>query len=225
MAHSDTELYASIYPCTFPLGSQKQFDLFLWLVKINMNDLSSADAMDTLTERNDSSTCVALKPSHSTAPMAVHFTLTIKARSLPIRLSQEFGNPKVRFHHFYAENNGRYGAHAYQTNHWVKEVSDDPLTPWKRHPEPSMLPGEIVDALQGLNFEGCPPHTGVREPSVVSAHGISPGTAGDMPGLMFDRIVWAPICSSSHMTTSPRSIRPQEYRTPTINCIFPVPLV
>ncbi|KAF6750688.1 hypothetical protein DFP72DRAFT_991577 [Ephemerocybe angulata] len=108
--------------------SQRQLDLFLWLLKANdMNDVPSVDTMDSITSRLQDLCGIRTMPHDG--PLGHRFYMN----NIGDIISQEMANPKVRRHlHFYPEDAGPKVAHAYQANRWLHELPDDMTTPMAR---------------------------------------------------------------------------------------------
>ncbi|KAI9069821.1 hypothetical protein FKP32DRAFT_1558980 [Trametes sanguinea] len=109
--------------------SQRQLDLFLWLLRVNgMEDVPSVRHMLKLN--------AALQRACGIDSIAYKGVLghTYYVNALDQIIAQEMANPRVRpFLHFYPEDTrGRDVSEARQAARWLEEVSNDYLTPMVR---------------------------------------------------------------------------------------------
>ncbi|KAK7027138.1 hypothetical protein R3P38DRAFT_3268099 [Favolaschia claudopus] len=108
--------------------SQRQLDLFLWLLKVNeVNDVPSVKSMQTLN--------AALQKMCGVDSIMYNGALGHKyyVNSLPQIIAQEMANPKVRPHlSFYPEDSGPKLSEARQGERWLKELPDNQTTPMVR---------------------------------------------------------------------------------------------
>ncbi|KAK7059475.1 hypothetical protein R3P38DRAFT_3303396 [Favolaschia claudopus] len=114
------------------LFSQRQLDLFLWLLKVNeVNDVPSNRLKNlTLTAPN-----AALQKMCGVDSIMYNGALGHKyyVNSLPQIIAQEMANPKVRPHlSFYPEDSGPKLSEARQGERWLKELPDNQTTPMVR---------------------------------------------------------------------------------------------
>ncbi|KAI0638455.1 hypothetical protein C8Q77DRAFT_1188202 [Trametes polyzona] len=109
--------------------SQRQLDLFLWLLRVN-------DVEDVPSVRNMLRLNVVLQRACGIDSIAYKGVLghPYYVNALNQIIAQEMGNPLVRPHlSFYPENtDGRHLSEARQGAHWLEEVPDDFLTPMVR---------------------------------------------------------------------------------------------
>ncbi|KAK7021568.1 hypothetical protein R3P38DRAFT_3397021 [Favolaschia claudopus] len=96
--------------------SQRQLDLFLWLLKVNeVNDVPSVKSMQTLNAALQKMCGVDSIMNHRSG------------------IAQEMANPKVRPHlSFYPEDSGPKLSEARQGERWLKELPDNQTTPMVR---------------------------------------------------------------------------------------------
>lgn len=156
--------------------SQRQLDLFLWLLKVNdVEDVPSVRSMlglNTALQRALGVNTIAYKGAlghhyyanaldQIIAQVTFVFVLIGTAASCTHTGRQEMANPRVRPHlHFYPEEtDGRHLSEARQAARWLHEVPDEFLTPMVRlgsqdfyvH-EPTMLrTGAVCMPVQWFN--------------------------------------------------------------------------
>ncbi|KAK7006328.1 hypothetical protein R3P38DRAFT_3366987 [Favolaschia claudopus] len=108
--------------------SQRQLDLFLWLLKVNeVDNVPSVKSMQTLN--------AALQKMCGIDSIMYNGALGHKyyVNSLPQIIAQEMANPKVRPHlSFYPEDSGPKLSEARQGDRWLKELPDNQTTPMVR---------------------------------------------------------------------------------------------
>ncbi|KAJ7869102.1 hypothetical protein B0H14DRAFT_3083946 [Mycena olivaceomarginata] len=108
--------------------SQRQLDLFLWLLKVNnVNDVPSVKSMQTIN--------LALQKICGIDSIPYDGALGHKyyVNSLAQIIAQEMANPKVRPHlHFYPEDSGPKLSEARQGQQWLNELPDERTTPMAR---------------------------------------------------------------------------------------------
>ncbi|KAK7007081.1 hypothetical protein R3P38DRAFT_3325555 [Favolaschia claudopus] len=108
--------------------SQKQLDLFLWLLKVNeVDDVPSIKQMQKIN--------LALQKVCGIETIAYDGALGHKyfVNSLAQIISQEMANPRVRPHlHFYPEDSGEKLSEARQGERWLHEIPDEQTTPMVR---------------------------------------------------------------------------------------------
>ncbi|KAJ7145018.1 hypothetical protein C8R46DRAFT_1232351 [Mycena filopes] len=108
--------------------SQRQLDLFLWLLKVNhVDDVPSVKSMQTIN--------LALQKICGIESIPYDGALGHKyyVNSLAQIIAQEMANPKVRPHlHFYPEDSGPKLSEARQGQRWLNELGDDRITPMVR---------------------------------------------------------------------------------------------
>ncbi|KAI0723525.1 hypothetical protein C8Q76DRAFT_614464 [Earliella scabrosa] len=109
--------------------SQRQLDLFLWLLKVNgMEDVPSVRSMLGLNAALQRACGI------DSVPYKGALGHTYYVNSLPQILAQEMANPRVRPHlHFYPEDTrGQVLGEARQASKWLKEMPNELLTPMLR---------------------------------------------------------------------------------------------
>ncbi|KAF8187836.1 hypothetical protein K438DRAFT_1907474 [Mycena galopus ATCC 62051] len=108
--------------------SQRQLDLFLWLLKVNnVDDVPSVKSMQTIN--------LALQKICGIQSIPYDGALGHKyyVNSLAQIIAQEMSNPKVRPHlHFYPEDSGPKLSEARQGERWLHEIPDKQTTPMAR---------------------------------------------------------------------------------------------
>ncbi|KAK6997382.1 hypothetical protein R3P38DRAFT_3416225 [Favolaschia claudopus] len=108
--------------------SQKQLDLFLWLLKVNeVDDVPSIKQMQKIN--------LALQKVCGIETLAYDGALGHKyfVNSLAQIIAQEMANPRVRPHlHFYPEDSGEKLSEARQGERWLHELPDEQTTPMVR---------------------------------------------------------------------------------------------
>ncbi|KAE9396390.1 hypothetical protein BT96DRAFT_824723, partial [Gymnopus androsaceus JB14] len=108
--------------------SQKQLDLFLWLLRVNgVSDVPSVKTMKSLNE--------ALQKMCGIDTLCYDGALGHRyyVNSLAQIIAQEMANPEVRPKlHFYPEDSGEHLSEARQAERWLHEAPDDLLTPMAR---------------------------------------------------------------------------------------------
>ncbi|KAJ6461447.1 hypothetical protein C8R45DRAFT_1056025 [Mycena sanguinolenta] len=108
--------------------SQRQLDLFLWLLKVNqVDDVPSVKSMQTLN--------ATLQKMCGIDTIAYDGALGHKyyMNSLSQIIAQEMANPKVRPHlSFYPEDSGQKLSEARQGKRWLEELPDSQTTPMLR---------------------------------------------------------------------------------------------
>ncbi|KAK7006456.1 hypothetical protein R3P38DRAFT_3038299 [Favolaschia claudopus] len=108
--------------------SQRQLDLFLWLLKVNeVDNVPSVKSMQSLN--------AALQKMCGIDSIMYNGALGHKyyVNSLPQIIAQEMANPKVRPHlSFYPEDSGPKLSEARQADRWLKELPDNQTTPMVR---------------------------------------------------------------------------------------------
>ncbi|KAJ7157732.1 hypothetical protein C8R46DRAFT_1355172 [Mycena filopes] len=108
--------------------SQRQLDLFLWLLKVNnVDDVPSVKSMQTIN--------LALQKICGIDSIAYDGALGHKyyVNNLAQIIAQEMANPKVRPHlHFYPEDSGPKLSEARQGQRWLNELADERTTPMAR---------------------------------------------------------------------------------------------
>ncbi|KAJ7751599.1 hypothetical protein B0H16DRAFT_1839904 [Mycena metata] len=108
--------------------SQRQLDLFLWLLKVNhVDDVPSVKSMQTIN--------LALQKICGIESIPYDGALGHRyyVNSLAQIIAQEMANPKVRPHlHFYPEDAGPKLSEARQGQRWLNELPDDRMTPMVR---------------------------------------------------------------------------------------------
>ncbi|KAK7032978.1 hypothetical protein R3P38DRAFT_3313080 [Favolaschia claudopus] len=108
--------------------SQKQLDLFLWLLKVNeVDDVPSIKQMQKIN--------LALQKVCGIETIAYDGALGHKyfVNSLAQIIAQEMANPRVRPHlHFYPEDSGQKLSEARQGQRWLNEIPDEQTTPMVR---------------------------------------------------------------------------------------------
>ncbi|KAJ6543258.1 hypothetical protein DFH09DRAFT_1249389 [Mycena vulgaris] len=108
--------------------SQRQLDLFLWLLKVNqVDDVPSVKAMQSLN--------AALQKMCGIDSIPYNGALGHKyyVNSLPQIIAQEMANPNVRPHvSFYPEDSGPKLSEARQGQRWLNELPDAQTTPMFR---------------------------------------------------------------------------------------------
>ncbi|KAJ6462550.1 hypothetical protein C8R45DRAFT_841581 [Mycena sanguinolenta] len=108
--------------------SQRQLDLFLWLLKVNqVDDVPSVKSMQTLN--------AALQKMCGIDTIAYDGALGHKyyMNSLSQIIAKEMANPKVRPHlSFYPEDSGQKLSEARQGKRWLEELPDSQTTPMLR---------------------------------------------------------------------------------------------
>ncbi|KAK6977422.1 hypothetical protein R3P38DRAFT_3334959 [Favolaschia claudopus] len=101
--------------------SQKQLDLFLWLLKVNeVDDVPSIKQMQKINS--------ALQKVCGIETIAYDGALGHKyfVNSLAQMIAQEMANPRVRPHlHFYPEDSGTKLSEARQAQRWLHELPDE----------------------------------------------------------------------------------------------------
>ncbi|KAF7971706.1 hypothetical protein HWV62_20057 [Athelia sp. TMB] len=108
--------------------SQRQLDLFLWLLKVNgVDDVPSVRSMQTLNATLQSMAGVeSIKHKGSLGH-------TYYMNSLSEIIAQEMANPKVRPHlRFYPEDTGKSRSEARQSDCWLHDAANDEITPMAR---------------------------------------------------------------------------------------------
>ncbi|KAJ7340636.1 hypothetical protein DFH08DRAFT_915624 [Mycena albidolilacea] len=108
--------------------SQKQLDLFLWLLKVNnVDDVPSIKQMQKIN--------LVLQKVCGIETISYNGALGHKyfVNNLAQIIAQEMANPRVRPHlSFYPEDSGPKLSEARQGQHWLKELSDEQTTPMLR---------------------------------------------------------------------------------------------
>ncbi|KIK49825.1 hypothetical protein GYMLUDRAFT_253531 [Collybiopsis luxurians FD-317 M1] len=105
--------------------SQKQLDLFLWLLKVNgVSDVPSVKTMKSLNAALQKM-CGIDSLCYKGALGNIYYV-----NSMAQIIAQEMANPKVRPKlHFYPEDSGNFLSEARQAERWLKEAPDNLLTP------------------------------------------------------------------------------------------------
>ncbi|KAJ7710741.1 hypothetical protein B0H17DRAFT_914765 [Mycena rosella] len=108
--------------------SQRQLDLFIWLLKVNnVDDVPSVKSMQELNARLQK-LCGIQSMSYDGAPGHKYYV-----NSLAQIIAQEMSNPKVRPHlEFYPEDSGSLLEEARQGKRWLEEIPSDQITPMAR---------------------------------------------------------------------------------------------
>ncbi|KAK1231629.1 hypothetical protein PQX77_005252 [Marasmius sp. AFHP31] len=108
--------------------STRQFDLFLWLLRVNgVNNVPSTKSIKELNANLQKLFGI------QTYQYKGAFGHTYFVNSLADIIAQEMANPKVRSNlSFYPESTGRYLGEARQADRWLNEMDDDELTPMIR---------------------------------------------------------------------------------------------
>ncbi|KAJ3967756.1 hypothetical protein EV361DRAFT_965326 [Lentinula raphanica] len=108
--------------------SQRQLDLFLWLLRVNgMSDVPSVKTMKSLNE--------ALQKMCGIDTLAYDGALGNRyyVNSIAQIIAQEMSNPLIRPKlHFYPEDSGKHLSQAHQAQRWLNEAPDQLLTPMAR---------------------------------------------------------------------------------------------
>ncbi|KAJ3769489.1 hypothetical protein FB446DRAFT_621971, partial [Lentinula raphanica] len=108
--------------------SQRQLDLFLWLLRVNgISDVPSVKTMKSLNE--------ALQKMCGIDTLCYDGALGNRyyVNSMAQIIAQEMSNPQVRPKlHFYPEDSGKYLSEAHQAERWLNEAPDNLLTPMAR---------------------------------------------------------------------------------------------
>ncbi|KAF7975989.1 hypothetical protein HWV62_8148 [Athelia sp. TMB] len=108
--------------------SQRQLDLFLWLLKVNdVDDVPSVNSMQTLN--------ATLQKMCGVDSIKYKGALghTYYVNSLSQIIAQEMANPKVRPHlEFYPEDSDAHLTEARQGRRWLHEIDNEQLTPMAR---------------------------------------------------------------------------------------------
>ncbi|KAI0751777.1 hypothetical protein C8Q80DRAFT_1099078 [Daedaleopsis nitida] len=110
--------------------SQRQLDLFLWLLRVNgMEDVPSVRSMLSMNAKLQGACGIDSVPYQGALGHAYY------VNSLQQILAQEVANPRVRpFLHFYPEDTGgRVLGEARQGAQWLKEAPNETLTPMLRY--------------------------------------------------------------------------------------------
>ncbi|EED83857.1 predicted protein [Postia placenta Mad-698-R] len=128
--------------------SQRQLDLFLWLLRVNgVDDLPSVKTMQSL------NAALQRMCGIDTIPYKGALGHNYHVNSLTQIIAQEMANPRVRPHlHFYPEDHGeRPLAEARQAARWLHEMPNELLTPMARVRnqdyyiyEPAMLVNGVI---------------------------------------------------------------------------------
>ncbi|KAJ7688026.1 hypothetical protein B0H17DRAFT_938745 [Mycena rosella] len=108
--------------------SQRQLDLFIWLLKVNnVDDVPSVKSMQELNARLQK-LCGIQSMSYDGALGHKYYV-----NSLAQIIAQEMSNPKVRPHlEFYPEDSGSLLEEARQGKRWLEEIPSDQITPMAR---------------------------------------------------------------------------------------------
>ncbi|KAJ7312338.1 hypothetical protein DFH08DRAFT_717753 [Mycena albidolilacea] len=108
--------------------SQRQLDLFLWLLKVNnIDDVLSVKSMQTINLDLQKICGIDSIPYDGALGHKYY------VNSLAQIIAQEMANPKVRPHlHFYPEDSGPKLSEARQGQQWLNELPNEGTTPMAR---------------------------------------------------------------------------------------------
>ncbi|KAF7965797.1 hypothetical protein HWV62_41769 [Athelia sp. TMB] len=134
--------------------SQRQLDLFLWLLKVNnVDDVPSVRSMQALN--------ATLQKMCGIDSIKYKGTLghTYYVNNLSQIIAQEMANPKVRPHlRFYPEDNGNNISEARHARRWLHEMDDSELSPMARLGSPDYYRDFYIhEPAQLQNGEYCIP--------------------------------------------------------------------
>ncbi|KAJ3509457.1 hypothetical protein NLJ89_g5213 [Agrocybe chaxingu] len=131
--------------------SQRQLDLFLWLLTVN-----DVDAVPSIKQMKDLNVQLQHLCGVDTIPFSGKLGHVYHVNSLSQILAQEFANPKVRPHlHFYPEDSGCAVSEARQAARWLHEMPSEDTTPMIRLRDDDYY---IFEPTMLVNNTFCIPH-------------------------------------------------------------------